>query len=78
MKCPECQAEMEQGRMNLKGWGGGWPFYAAAELRFKSDLLIKDWCSPLKILDPNGTIVPASRCRGCRFILFEYPASKAK
>jgi hypothetical protein len=79
MQCPRCQTEMEQGRLNLKGWGNSWPFTPAAELRFNSELLFQNWCWPvIGWLNTDGTMVPASRCKACHVVLFEYPDPNAK
>lgn len=70
MRCPNCNAEMEQGMLDLKAWGIG--IAPQARLHFNEDLLLKNNYVPVVSTFTAGTQAPAFRCRICRLVCFQY------
>ena len=70
MNCPQCNACMEQGELDLKAWGVG--IAPQAQLHFNRDLLLKDQYFPVASFFRKGTTLTAFRCKACRLVCFQY------
>ncbi len=70
MNCPQCNARMQEGELELKAWGIG--LAPQAQLHFDGDLLLKDQYFPLAGFLRKGTTADAYRCQSCQLVCFRY------
>ncbi|MGE5193774.1 MAG: PF20097 family protein [Deltaproteobacteria bacterium] len=72
MRCPNCDAEMEIGELDLKAWGIG--AFPQAQLHFNNERLFKNTYVTVVGLFTSGTKAPACRCPKCKIVCFKYAA----